>query len=158
MKLAEIGWNFADTQRKEYTRLQVSLFQFISRYPFGIRVLILYIIPYKPYNSNPHIACGYSRFTSDSSDRACDLSVEIPYWWRFDQNPVKRIWLVDIFNPSVWPTTVAAKAKSGLCLFYSLPKNFWFRPLLTNRVKFKEWTKDIRELEEVDLQSQVMTS
>ena len=32
-KLAEIGWNFAETQRKECTRLQVSLFQ---------RVLILY--------------------------------------------------------------------------------------------------------------------
>ena len=41
-KLAEIGWNFIETQRKEHTRLQVSLFQFISRYSPEFRVLILY--------------------------------------------------------------------------------------------------------------------
>ena len=38
-KLAEIGRNFIETQRKEHTRLQVSLFQFISRYSTEFRVL-----------------------------------------------------------------------------------------------------------------------
>ena len=42
VKLAEIGWNFTETQRKEYTRLQGSLFQLISRYSPEIQVLILY--------------------------------------------------------------------------------------------------------------------
>ena len=41
-KLAEIGYNFAETQRKECTRLQGSLFQFISRYSPETRVHILY--------------------------------------------------------------------------------------------------------------------
>ena len=45
-KLAEIGWNFAETQRKEYTRLQFCLFQFTSRYSLEIQVFIL-------YHSNP---------------------------------------------------------------------------------------------------------
>ena len=38
-KLAEIGWNFAETQRKEYTRLEGSLFQFILCYSSKILVL-----------------------------------------------------------------------------------------------------------------------
>ena len=38
----EISWNFAETQRKEGTRLEVSSFQFISHYSPQIRALILY--------------------------------------------------------------------------------------------------------------------
>ena len=40
-ELAEIGWNFEETQRMEYTRLQGSLFQFIPCYSSKIRVLFL---------------------------------------------------------------------------------------------------------------------
>ena len=42
VKKAIIGWNFAETQRKAKTRLQVSLSQFISCYSPQIRFLILY--------------------------------------------------------------------------------------------------------------------
>ena len=44
VKLAEISRNFAETQRKECTRLQVSLFQFISRTT---------VLPYKPLFGTP---------------------------------------------------------------------------------------------------------
>ena len=50
--LAQIGCNLAQTQRNEYTRLQVRLFQFISRDTPQIRVLFHpTIIRYKPSDS-----------------------------------------------------------------------------------------------------------
>ena len=64
VKLAKISWNFAETQRKECTRLQVSLFQFISRYSPEIRVLILYhrnpiqILIWHPI---PRASCGLAK-------------------------------------------------------------------------------------------------
>ena len=52
-KLTEIGWHFAAIQRNEHTRLQVSLFQFISCYSPVIWVLILYSYPIKTLRWHP---------------------------------------------------------------------------------------------------------
>ena len=46
-RFRRVSPHFAETQRKECTRVQGSLLQFISRYSLEIRVLI---IPYKPFN------------------------------------------------------------------------------------------------------------
>ena len=68
-KLAEICWNFIETQRKEHTRLQVSLFQFISRYSPEFRVLILYHCnPIQTLIWHPvaWASCAYSPLTRGS--------------------------------------------------------------------------------------------
>ena len=53
-KIAKIGWNFAETQRNEHTRLHVSLFQFISRY--CPKVGSLFLCSYKSHTNPLYMA------------------------------------------------------------------------------------------------------
>ena len=112
-RLAEIGWNFIETQRKEHTRLQVSLFQFISRYSPEFRVLIL-------YHCNPIQTLRGFLWTKES----CLWIRVFPVW-----NWQDLLWLATVIAVG-FPRQSRTKAESSG--FYILPKNLDLQPFLPN--------------------------